>query len=397
MADSDLNSLKHSVCQTRNELNNIRKSLCAAKEQFKKDFNKIELLVKHMKSGNVAVSSLTNENISNDNPFNAKVLQYTVQPIGFMKSIHEQKTGTPRQGSLSSLSRGILKIRKSVFNNPSHSLEGLNEYSYIWLSYIFHKNKHEASHAKVSPPRLDGTKIGVFASRSPHRPNALGLTLAHLDFVKGDTVYVSGIDILDGTPIVDIKPFIPNYDLPQELLCENETLVNVQEESTQEKPNKFNVLDSRGDSHEDNLKKTDFSFKLIQDEELKKKFETKKIFTEDTEVQKMLKVNTFTPSWVNFPPAPRLQVIFNPIAEKQIKSFSSEASIPFRLEYLKSSEELKSAISCVLSEDPRSCYRRQKCSDRLFYFTVDCAHVTAFFVDSEVEVLRVIPSDRKNP
>lgn len=57
---------------------------------------------------------------------------------------------------------------------------------YLRLTYIFHKNKPEASHAKVSPPRLDGAKIGVFASRSPHRPNGLGLTLAHLDFVKGN-------------------------------------------------------------------------------------------------------------------------------------------------------------------------------------------------------------------
>lgn len=75
-------------------------------------------------------------------------------------------------------------------------------------------NENTHVRAKIKPPRLDGEKVGVFASRSPHRPNPIGLTLAKLDKVDGNVIYLSGIDIIDGTPIVDIKPYIPDYDCP---------------------------------------------------------------------------------------------------------------------------------------------------------------------------------------
>ena len=69
----------------------------------------------------------------------------------------------------------------------------------------------------MKPPRLDGAKVGVFASRSPHRPNPIGLTLAKLDGIIGNTLLLSGIDLLDGTPVLDIKPYVPDYDEPLRL------------------------------------------------------------------------------------------------------------------------------------------------------------------------------------
>lgn len=143
-------------------------------------------------------------------------------------------------------------------------------------------------------------------------------------------MYVSGIDILDGTPVIDIKPFIPHYDLPRNLLCEGEIFMNEHEESSSEKPNELNVVDCRSENLEDNFKKTNCSCKIVKDEELNMKIDKIKISTENVEFQKILNANSFIPHWVNFPPVSRLQVIFNPIAEKQIKSFSPEASIPFR-------------------------------------------------------------------
>lgn len=79
---------------------------------------------------------------------------------------------------------------------------------------MFHKNTNKAIKAKVKPPRLDGGKVGVFASRSPHRPNPIGLTLAKLDGIIGNTLLLSAIDLLHGTPVLDIKPYVPEYDQP---------------------------------------------------------------------------------------------------------------------------------------------------------------------------------------
>ena len=80
--------------------------------------------------------------------------------------------------------------------------------------FLFHKNTNKAIKAKVKPPRLDGGKVGVFASRSPHRPNPIGLTLAKLNGIIGNTLLLSAIDLLHGTPVLDIKPYVPDYDQP---------------------------------------------------------------------------------------------------------------------------------------------------------------------------------------
>ena len=86
------------------------------------------------------------------------------------------------------------------------------------IVFLFHKNTNKAVKAKVKPPRLDGAKVGVFASRSPHRPNPIGLTLAKLDGIVGNTLLLSAIDLLDGTPVLDIKPYVPDYDKPPNLV-----------------------------------------------------------------------------------------------------------------------------------------------------------------------------------
>lgn len=81
--------------------------------------------------------------------------------------------------------------------------------------FVFHKNEGQCTKAKVAPPRLDGARVGVFSTRSPHRPNAIGLTLARIESVCGDTLHLCGLDLLDQTPIIDLKPYIPSYDCPR--------------------------------------------------------------------------------------------------------------------------------------------------------------------------------------
>ena len=144
----------------------------------------------------------------------------TLTPIGVIRSVFPQRNGTPRQGSLAPSSRAHLKVKVATFE-ARHALEGLEGFSHVWLLGYFHentnavKNAQRSVKAKVRPPRLDGKKVGLFATRTPHRVNALSLTCARLVAIKdGDTLVLGGVDLVEGTPILDIKPAIPRYDAP---------------------------------------------------------------------------------------------------------------------------------------------------------------------------------------
>lgn len=141
------------------------------------------------------------------------------QIIGKVASAYQGKFGAPRQGVLVPDGRGVVELDPKALDVQS-SLSDLDQgFSHLWILFIFHDNK-EAKRSlrggKVRPPQAQGAKIGVFASRSPHRPNPVGLTLAKIDKVDAyyGKVYVSGLDLVDGTPIVDIKPFVEHADNP---------------------------------------------------------------------------------------------------------------------------------------------------------------------------------------
>eukprot|EP00052_Salpingoeca_macrocollata_P022985 m.201115 g.201115 ORF g.201115 m.201115 type:complete len:289 (-) comp21930_c0_seq2:48-914(-) len=141
------------------------------------------------------------------------------QPIGFMKTCFPERRGTPRQGMLAPSTRGVLHLARSV---PPAALEGLEQFTHIWVLYHFHENTNMVSEkgvsAKVAPPQLKGEKTGLFATRTPHRQQNLGLTVVRLLQVDLDkrTLTVRGIDLVNNTPVFDIKPYIPQYDaLPE--------------------------------------------------------------------------------------------------------------------------------------------------------------------------------------
>lgn len=133
-----------------------------------------------------------------------------LQAIGVLESCFKEKFATPRQPHLVPASTARLRVYSRY--NPAHSLAGLAEFSHVWLISWFHLNTNKTFHPKIHPPRLKGGKIGVFASRSPHRPNPIGLSLARLEKVEGDALYLSGIDLIHGTPILDVKPYLPFSD-----------------------------------------------------------------------------------------------------------------------------------------------------------------------------------------
>ena len=136
---------------------------------------------------------------------------FSFEPIGIVHSPFNQKFGIPRQPFLAPDIHASIELLPP-FNQPDCT-RGLAEFEYIWLQFVFHGNEGEGWAPLVRPPRLGGKKkMGVFATRSPHRPNPIGLSLAKLegiDYNKGTIIKVSGVDLLDGTPILDIKPYIP--------------------------------------------------------------------------------------------------------------------------------------------------------------------------------------------
>lgn len=139
-----------------------------------------------------------------------------IKPIAYIKTNFKEKFGIPRQSGIVNEIKGEIVFEKQ-FRNPD-ALRGIEEYSYLWLIFDFSKNHRDHWSPTVRPPRLGGnTQVGVFATRSPFRPNNLGLSCVKLEGIKkdeklGHTLIVSGVDLLDNTPIFDIKPYIPYCD-----------------------------------------------------------------------------------------------------------------------------------------------------------------------------------------
>ncbi len=140
---------------------------------------------------------------------------YKIEPLGYIQTCFPEKFGIPRQPLLSPSAKGQLLLLPP-YNNPD-CVDGLDQASHLWLTFVFHQHINDGWKPKVRPPRLGGNKkLGVFATRSSFRPNHLGLSVVKLDKVdinSGQVVlYLSGVDLLDGTPVIDIKPYIPYVD-----------------------------------------------------------------------------------------------------------------------------------------------------------------------------------------
>lgn len=128
-------------------------------------------------------------------------------PIGVVESCFWEKFGTPRQSGLVASARG-----KIVFSNEvdSEACRGLEEFSHLWILFLFDQVGEKDVRWLVRPPRLGGNeKKGVFATRSPFRPNRMGLSLVKLDQVGEGFLSVSGLDLVSGTPVLDVKPYLP--------------------------------------------------------------------------------------------------------------------------------------------------------------------------------------------
>ena len=139
-----------------------------------------------------------------------------IKPIARFHSPFSSKFGIPKQAGLVTELEGQI-VFEPEFRNPD-ALRGIEGFDYIWLIWEFSANRHKANSPVVRPPVLGGNeKVGVFATRSPFRPNNIGLSSVRLSHVewetsRGPVVHVTGADLMDGTPIYDIKPYVVYAD-----------------------------------------------------------------------------------------------------------------------------------------------------------------------------------------
>lgn len=139
-----------------------------------------------------------------------------IEPIAYFRSPFATKFGVPKQSGLMENLMGTIEFVPQHRNVDA--LRGMEDFDYLWLIWEFSANRHAATSPVVRPPLLGGNrKVGVFASRSPFRPNRLGLSSVRIseieiDATRGPLIHVLGADLMDGTPIYDIKPYVVYAD-----------------------------------------------------------------------------------------------------------------------------------------------------------------------------------------
>lgn len=138
-------------------------------------------------------------------------MELVCKPIAVIRTPFPTKFGIPRQSGLAEKTESRI-LFEEPYRRPE-ALRGLEGYSHLWLLWLFSESLREGWSSTVRPPRLGGnTRMGVFATRSPFRPNPIGLSCVKLLRIEGCELVVAGADLMDGTPILDIKPYLPFTD-----------------------------------------------------------------------------------------------------------------------------------------------------------------------------------------
>ncbi len=138
------------------------------------------------------------------------------EPIGTIHSCFREKFGVPRQSLMVDQALGVLKLKPDA--RYRDALRYLEDFSHVWIIFLFHEHLDSEWRPTITPPRVDAPgKVGVFASRSPHRPNSIGMSAVKLESIQLDApggieIHLSGVDLLEGTPVLDIKPYLPYVD-----------------------------------------------------------------------------------------------------------------------------------------------------------------------------------------
>ena len=236
-----------------------------------------------------------------------------VIPIGYLRSPFIEKNGTPRQGVICPSVCAQLKLelhRHPGELNATYALEGLENFSHVWVLFLFDRDDiGSGTKSKIRPPRLDGVRTGLFSTRTPHRPNQIGLSLVKLDRIVGDTLHLSAIDLCDGTAVLDLKPYVPFAD---------------------------SVNDAR------------------------------------------------VAPWLSHLPTSDLFVSWTPRAERELEALAPS------FEFFSDFEQARSAITEILTADPRSVHWRQSRSDLEYGFSIDCLNVVCVFSEGNQATIQSV-------
>ncbi|XP_045483436.1 tRNA (adenine(37)-N6)-methyltransferase [Harmonia axyridis] len=419
----DFANLQNQLQLARNEINNLRQQLTTLKYEQKKMCKEISNKLVNFKcnsckSNSNAIQPSTSKNgISDPNNGDFKY-------IGTIHTEFPSKRGVPRQPNLCSEAIGKLVLNSDVFTNPHHALEGLEKFSHMWILFHFHQT--EATHipAKISPPRLNGMKVGVFGTRSPHRPSPIGLSLVKINEISGNIITFNGVDMMDQTPVLDIKPFIPHYDVPNSVAYGY---------SSSERSAWMNPSEAGGSSEEYNM------IRQFENEPTPQNSESRTLVGQESirdmvpgasvnndrrnsssndsanlrmvereapdgeEEDSVTNINTnpnvssrsgypyngeiLVPRWLDNPVVPTLTVKFRMSAKVQLRQFGSEE------------QTKKKIIENILSQDPRSIYLREQQRDSEFVFRIAGVYVCCIFDDSQrtVFVNKILMADEYGP
>ncbi|KAK3932973.1 tRNA (adenine(37)-N6)-methyltransferase [Frankliniella fusca] len=426
--EAELRSLRSLLIVARNEINNLRQQIRSLNYVHEKEVEEVKQILhswrcsgcqlKSIQDNDFAIAGSSRNSSQTQNSNETEALE--LSPIGVVNSWFPEKRGTPRQPGVSGSARGKLTLFNTVFTNPEHALEGLEEYSHMWIIFHFHKNDSSHVRAKVAPPRLNGGRMGVFATRSPHRPCPVGLSLVQIDKVEGGVIFFSGVDMVDGTPVLDIKPYIPQYDDP--LDCQH-PLVGENMETR--------LITDGCDSDDEDLTPAILSLDLtprrdslapvarspirdammlvshspVRDPSLMglreapdgeegtspvlgRPLVSPALSPGPSSSNMRPQVLVRVPAWIADPPVARLEVKFNEGAVEQLTAIQTERG--------ESIEEARVAIQSVLQEDPRSVYLRQRWNNQFYTFLIAGLHVSCRFADnsSVVTVFRITAANK---
>lgn len=330
MSQSEIEHLKAQISVARNEIKNLRQQVSNLQHVHRKDIQNISCALENLHcrstSETKTLISTTRKNECDQEHTNSIIFN----PVGTIKTVFSDKRAVPRQASVASELSSRIELNPTIFNNPEHSLEGLKTFSHIWILYHFHRNPAHFK-AKVAPPRLDGARVGVFSTRSPHRPCPIGLSLVKIDRIEKSVIYFFGTDMVDGTPVLDIKPYIPKYDIPSNI--DQQQFLSCREAPDGEEKFAEAVPSSSSKS--------------------------------STHVK--------VPKWISN--GSTLNVLFNENAGNQIQNLGIQ----------------KKSIEDILKADPRSVYLRTKYGSQIYTFQLGDYTVTCKFDDhqSSVNVLQI--------
>ncbi|VVC86879.1 unnamed protein product [Leptidea sinapis] len=307
-------------------------------------------------------------------------------PIGYIETSFDNKRAVPRQATVLSKAKGVVVIDPCVFNNPEHALCGLEDFSHMWIIFHFHSTGSSSVPAKVSPPRLGGDRKGVFSTRSPHRPCPIGLSLVKIHNIEGNRICFQGVDMINGTPVLDIKPYIPQYDYPSPSYEPMLSLDRPPTEGLSEAVRDLQInnihsvlpdspFDEDIPSIQDNSTPSSHSspdaIDGIEQSPVRLDFERGAPDGQErfTPPQTQLNLEGIrVPNWITNPPSQTYDVRFTDEAMERLYSLIGDRA-----------EAFKSNIESLLCEDPRSLYVRTRYSDHEYCCVLEDLSISCVF------------------